>query len=108
MLPDKVESVVHKPGFFCQEVLASEVMSSALGPTYPVNSDSVSCVNICSHSVMLNSFLQGGVGTQSEKQAPVHATRRGEVGRGGRERGGPNAGVRRGEVWMTRARCGRC
>lgn len=43
-------------------------LSPALGPTYPVNGDSVSCVNnIFSHSVMLNSFLLGGVGTQSEK-----------------------------------------
>lgn len=35
---------------------------------------------------MLNSFLPERVGTQSEEQEPVHATRRGEAGRGGRER----------------------
>lgn len=57
---------------------------------------------------MLNSFLPERVGTQSEEQAPVHATRRGEVGRGGRERGKPNAGVRWGEGWMARARHERC
>lgn len=35
MLPDEVESVVHKPGFLCQEVLALEVTESRCGTHLP-------------------------------------------------------------------------
>ena len=45
LLPDEAASVPREPGCFCQESLAPEVTEPTVGPTCPVNGDSVSCMN---------------------------------------------------------------